>query len=218
MKTIDSRKIKAGICILMTALLVIGLSGCIELFDDTTDTSDTTTTSSCTFHITPAISASNGVLSADETEVNIPFIANTTSHTVDEGDNTTWVDPVITFTIKPKCPGSKTTNLANLNYEVTNPSQKVNADTGDHYLVTKSSNVWQVVWTGDGTEYVDGFTSMNPTENVTLTLTLDIDQTGLSYTQNTMDAQTVKVRLYNDNWSWGFEVNFVATLIGTAST
>lgn len=217
MKTIDSRKIKAGILILMTTLLVTGLSGCTEIFEDTTDTSDTTT-SSCTFSVTPAISSSNGVLSADETEVNIPFYANTTSHTVDEGDNTTWVNPVITFTIKPKCPGSTTLNLANLNYEVTNPSQKVNADTGDHYLITKTSNVWQCIWTGDGTEYVDGFTSMDPTENVTLTLTLDVDETGLSYTQNTMDPQTIKVRLYNDNWSWGFEVNFVCTLTGASTT
>jgi hypothetical protein len=206
-------KVSPGGGLIVGAVLIIaGIWGCGLSAYFVTDATEpgATVSGCCTFSVTPAVSASNGVLSADETTVQIPFRSNTTSHVVTEGDNTTWVDPVITFTIKPKCPADFTSlNLANLNYEVTNEGQTVNSDTGTYYMVTKTSNVWQAIWTGDGTEYVDGYTSMTPNENVTLTLTLDMDQTGLSYTQNTFDAQTLHIRLYNECWSYNFDAEFL---------
>jgi hypothetical protein len=199
----------AGVLLVLSILVigVLSMSGCIE-FGGTTSP-PTTTSDCCEFSISPAVSASNGVLSADKTKVTVPFRSNTTAHTVTEGDNSTWVDPILTFTIKPECPSSATkSTLANINYEVINEDGTVNSDTGTHYMITKTSNVWQCIWTGDGTQYVDGYSSMDPTENLTMTLTLDIDQTGLSYTQNTYDGQELNIRFYNDCWSESFTVEF----------
>jgi len=216
---------KAGVLpIVVVALIVIGvlaLSGCTE-FSKYFQTQETTPSGGIVlkcaeFSITPSVTASNGVLNTGKTEISIPFLANTSSHGVREGDNTTWVNPVLSFVISPTAyPGAKTSDLAILHYEVMNPSQTVDSSSGTYYILTKSSNEWQATWTGDGTHYVSGTTQMAFTANKTLTLTLTIDQTGLSYTQSTYNAQTLTIRFYNDcSWSQTVDVKFVCTHTGT---
>ena len=173
-----------------------------------------------TFSITPSVSASNGVLNNAKDLITIPFLANTTSHTIDEGDNTTWVNPVVTFVISPEAYlGADADDLAIIHYEVINPSQTVDSSSGTYYMLTKSSNQWQATWTGDGTHFVSGTSNMLYTANETLTLTLDIDETGMSYTQSTYSPQSLTVRFYNDcSWSQVVDIDFIATEIGALVT
>lgn len=224
---------KAGVLsIVVVALIVIGvlaLSGCTEISnylnpgtEETIPIIPTTSTvlQCAEFSITPSVTASNGVLNNAEDLVTIPFLANTTGHTVDEGDNTTWVNPVFSFVISPNAYiGAKASDLAILHYEVINPSQTVDSSSGTYYIVTKSSNEWQCTWTGDGTHYVAGTSNLLYTANKTLTLTIDVDETGLSYTQSTYNAQTLTIRFYNDcGWSQNIDVSFIATKVGAKVT
>lgn len=173
-----------------------------------------------TFAITPSVTASNGVLDTGKTTITIPFYANTTSHTIDEGDNTTWVEPILRFVISPVAfAGANLLDMGVCHYEVMNPSQTVDSASSTYYILTKSSNEWQATWTGDGTNYVSGTTQMAFTANKTLTLTFNVDDTGMSYTQSTYDPQTLIIRFYNDcGWSYTVDVDFICTKTGAKAT
>jgi len=222
-----SKKVLGKAGILVIALVVIStvsLSGCTE-FDKYFGTTETipsggTVIKCAEFSITPSVTASNGALNNAKDLITIPFLANTTGHTVDEGDNTTWVNPVISFVISPSAfAGAKASDLAILHYEVINPSQTVDSSSGTYYIVTKSSNEWQCTWAGDGTHYVSGTSNLLYTANKTLTLTIDVDETGLSYTQSTYNAQTLTIRFSNDcGWSQTIDVKFTATKVGSNVT
>jgi len=222
-----SKKIlgKAGILVIALAVIsTVSLSGCTELnkFFGKTETAPTggAIIECATFSVVPSVSASNGVLDAAKTTITIPFYANSTSHVIDEGDNTTWVEPIIRFVISPMAyPGATLDDMAICHYEVMNPSQTVGSSSGTYYILAKSSNQWQATWTGDGTNFVSGTTQMAFTGNKTLVLTLDIDNTGLSYTQSTYSAQTLTIRFYNDcGWSYIVDIDFIATKVGSNVT
>lgn len=223
----DVAKMNPAIKAILVVILVVAGGGLIGWWalPSLTPTAQVTptggTTIRCaTFGITPTVTASNGVLDNSKTTITIPFLANTTSHTVDEGDNTTWVNPVVTFLLSPEAyTGANADDLAVCHYEIMNPSQTVDSSSGTYYILTKSSNEWQGIWTGDGTHYVSGTTNMLFTTNKTLTLTLDIDETGLSYVQSTYDAQTLTIRFYNDcGWSYTVDIDLICTLSNTVAT
>ena len=171
-----------------------------------------------TFGITPTVTTGNGVLNTAKDLITSPFLANTSSHGIRLGSNATWVNPVITFLITPEAyAGATALDLAVLHYEVVNPSQTVSSASSTYYILTKSSDQWQAVWTGDGTKYVTGTVNMLFTTNQTLVLTLTIDTTGLSYTQSTYTPQTLTVRFYNDcGWSHIIDIDFICTHTGTS--
>lgn len=175
------------------------------------DTTPPATTTSCpTFDITPSVSEGNGNLNSDQDRVTVGFYANTTAHTIAENDNTTWVDTQVTFEIAPvPFAGATADDIATLYYEVTNPDATVDSDTSGKYLVTKSGGNWQEVWTGDGTNYVSGTTTLLMTGNETLYLTIDTAQADLSYVQNELDPQTLIVKFSNGcGWTEYFYVDF----------
>jgi len=214
---------KASILFVVTLTLVsvVALSGCTQLNNllgnSGTSGQVVTTTNSPTFTITPTVSAGNGVLSDDKSQITIPFYANTTSHTIKTGTNTTWVNPVISFVIKPVAfSGATTIDLGIIHYEIVNPNQMTD-DT--HYIITKTSGNRQAIWTGDGTQYVHGDSQISLTGNKTLVLTLTCDQTGLSYTPTVYSQQILTVRFYNDaTWSYPITISFYATKIGAKTT
>jgi hypothetical protein len=214
--------LKKAVFVLIIATMitgVTGLSGCTELnkyFQPTTSqvttpTTISTTTGCATFQITPSVTASEGKLSSDETTITVAAIANTTAHTITENDNTTWVNPVITFVIKPAVIGNTETNVAyTLNYEVVTPDITTTDGTDTYPLFTKTSGKRQCIWTGDGTQYVSGHTSLTITQNATLTLTLTCSQDSYSRIEKTYDPIRVPIRFWNDcGWSQTYYAEFM---------
>ena len=201
----------------LTLLCVTILSGCTQL---STPTPTPTTVNVPTFIITPSITAGDGVLSDDKTQVTIPFYANTTSHTIKTGTNSTWVNPVISFAVKPFGGlGSTTIDLGTLHYQIENPSQTVGSS-GNHYMLNKSGGNWRAIWTGDGApQYVSGDSQIPLSENRTIVLTLDIDKTGMSYVSSTFIPNILTVRFTNGNgWSFSMTISFYATKVGASTT
>lgn len=201
--------------------LVLGAAGYADfsgLIPETTETqiAQTVTPSGSTcaeFKITPSVSSSEAVLNSDETTFTVAARANTTAHTITESDNTTWVNPVLQFVLKPDAgsvPAADADKLATIYFEVTNPEIATDDGTDTYKLFTKSSGKRQVIWAGDSTEYVDGSSTMLLTENLTLTLTLTCSQDSYSRMENTYDPVRVYVRLYNDcGWSETYFVDFM---------
>jgi len=173
------------------------------------------------FQITPTASAGNGVINSAEDEINIPYLANTTGHTIDEGDNTTWVNSAVSFLISPTNleQGADNTATATVYYEVMNPGQTVDSSSGTYYMVTKTSGRWNNIFTGSGTEYNSGSHTMTITSNVTIVLTVTSDTTGMSYVSNTYQPQTLTVRFYNGcGWQETFDINYICTLSSANAT
>ena len=163
------------------------------------------------FDITPSVGAGNGQLNSAEDRITVGYYANTTAHTIAENDNTSWVDTSVTFEIRPEpFTGADADDLATLYYTVTNPDQTVStAESSDKYMVTKSSGYRQLVWTGDGTNYIEGSTTMLMTGNETLYLAIDTAQTDMSYIQNELDSEALIVVFSNGcGWSETFTVEF----------
>jgi len=212
----------AGIimAVILAGAALYGTSNIIGAFsgDETPPPGQTIDTSGCTeFTITPSVSAGLGTLNTDKDTVTIPFYVNQTAHGIYEGDNTTWVDTAVQFVIKPEAPDNFDADEGiTIQYEVTNPDQTVDSSSGTYYMVSKSGGYWQCIWTGDGTEYESGSSNMLYTENETITLTIDSDQTGMSYTQSEYDPQRLIVKFYNNcGYSETFYLEFLATNIWT---
>jgi hypothetical protein len=173
--------------------------------------SGTTSTGCATWDITPSVSSSEATLNGDETIFTVSARANTTAHTITESDNTTWVNPVLQFVCKPNpLMTANADSLGTLHYEVVNPEVTTSDGTDTYKLFTTSSGNRQLIWAGDGTEYVSGSSTMLMTENVTLTLTMTCSQDSYSRMENTYDSTSVYIRFYNDcGWSETFTVNFM---------
>lgn len=206
-------KMKPAATFLLVAVLIGALFQFGGYADFTTGwgtgTTPATTTGCATFDIEdPTITASAGAY--NDGSIIIPFQANSTAHGVREADNTTWVDPVIEFSMEPVVPtGATNDDLFTVYAEVTNPDQNVYS--GDHDLITYSASEWQAYFSEDGvgTYYVDTSESLTGTGNITFILTLDVDQTGLSYIGSSGDSVTIHVRFYNNcGWSETFDVEF----------
>ena len=173
------------------------------------------------FQITPTASTGNGVVNSAEDEINIPYLANTSAHSIDEGDNTTWVNSAVSFLISPTNieQGADNTATATVYYEVMNPGQTVDSSSGTYYMVTKTSGRWNNIFTGSGTEYNTGSHTMTITSNVTVVLTVTTDTTGMSYVSNTYSPQTLTVRFYNGcGWQETFDFNYICTLSSATAT
>jgi len=200
------------------ALILGGLYGTANLSDLWT-TDDTTTPVStivdtgdcCEFDITPSVSSSEATLNSDETKFTVSAYANTTAHTITENDNTTWVNPVLQFVIKPEISTSTDTTTAYpIYYEVTNPELTSSDGTDTYKMFTKSGGNRQLIWSGDGTSYVDGTSALVVTDNLTLTLTMTCSQDSFSRMENTYDPVTCYIRFYNTcGWSETYEVDFM---------
>jgi hypothetical protein len=200
-------------CILMSAG---GYADFSELWEGEGTTAQVTTPTGSTcaeFKLTPSVSSSEAVLNSDETTFTVASRANTTAHTITESDNTTWVNPVLQFVLKPDAgsvPEADADKLATIYYEVTNPDITTTDGTDTYPLFTKSSGKRQLIWAGDSTEYVDGSSTMLLTENLTLTLTMTCSQDSYSRMENTYDPVRVYVRFYNDcGWSETYFVDFM---------
>lgn len=194
-------------------LALVSLCGCTidyHLFESAPDA--TVTQQQCaTFSITPSVEAGNGQLNSDQDTVTVGFYANTTAHTIAENDNTTWVDTNVSFTIRP-LPFSGATNddIAVLYYTVTNPDQTVETANDTRYMVTKSGGNRQLVWTRAGTDYVSGNVVLGMTATETLYLTIDTAQTDMSYIENELDPQELRIEFSNGcGWTQPFSVKFV---------
>lgn len=173
---------------------------------------DTTDITDCaSFQITPSVSSSEATLNSDETQFTVGARANTTAHTITETDNTTWVNPVLQFVVKPQAyAGADADNLATIYYEVVNPEITTTDGTDTYKLFTKSSGKRQLIWTGDSTEYVSGSSTMLLTENLTLTLTMTCSQDSFSRIENTYDPVTISVRFYNNcGWTQTYQVDLM---------
>jgi|GEM_PF-7061537 len=190
-------------------LCAVAFSGCINPFEQEIQPSEETVCA--TFDITPTVSAGNGQLNTAEDTVTIGFYANTTAHTIAEDDNTTWVDTQITFEVRPlPFTGADNNDLAILYYEVVNPDETVDTASDTYYMVTKSGGYRQLVWTGDGTDYVSGVTTLTITGNETLYLTIDTAQTDMSYVEHEMDPQQLTIRFSNGcGWTENFQIKFI---------
>lgn len=168
-----------------------------------------------TFDITPDTSAV-AVLNSAKDGYTVPGRANTTAHTLIQEDNSTaWTAPVITFLIVPDpFPGADADDLAVVYYDVYDSEIAVDTSTDSYKLFTKSGGNRQLIWTGDGTKYVDGSSTMLMTGNVTLTLTMTVTQDSMSRIENTYDPVRVYVRFSNGyGWTETFTVDFL--LVGT---
>lgn len=163
-----------------------------------------------TFDITPSVSASGATLGSSETQFTVPAMANTTSHVVYETDNTTWVNPAFSFLVRPIVPAGMTADdLGTIYYEVTNPELTTDDGTDTYKLFTKSSGNRQLIWTGDGTQYVEGTSTMLMTENVTLLLTMTCSSDSFSRVENTFDPITAYIKFSNGcGWSQTYMVDF----------
>ena len=104
-------------------------------------------------------------------------------------------------------------DLATIYYEVTNPEVTTSDGTDTYKMFTKSSGNRQLIWTGDGTEYVDGSSTMLMTENVTLLLTLTYSQDSYSRIENTYDPVMTYIKFSNGcGWSQTYEVDSMLTV------
>jgi len=199
-------------------LILVGVFGTgfgaefMEWTDVGTGTGQFASDSVCaSFDLTPSVAASLATLNSDETKFTVAARGNQTAHTITESDNTTWVNPQLSFVVKPIVPaGSDADDLATIFYEVTNPEVTTTDGTDTYKLFTKSSGNRQLIWSGDTTEYVDGQSTMLMTENLTLTLTLTCSQDSYSRMENTYDPVTVYVKFSNGcGWSQTYQVDFM---------
>ena len=163
------------------------------------------------FDITPSVTTSEATLNSDLDTFVVAAYANTTAHTITESDNTTWVNPSFTFVCTPITPaGATADDLATIYYEVVNPEVTSTDGTDTYKLFTKSGGNRQLIWTGDGTHYVDHSSTMLMTENQSLVLTLTCSQDSFSRMENTYDPVTVTIRFSNGcGWSETYACEFM---------
>jgi len=165
-----------------------------------------------TFDITPSAGTVT-VLNSAKDGFTVPARANQTAHTLIQEDNSTaWANPTATFYIEPEAwLGADNDDLASIYYEVYDAEIAVDTSTDSYKLFTKTGGNRQVIWTGSGTEYVEGSCTLGMTSNVTLTLTFTVTQDSMSRIENTYDPVTVKVRFYNacGTWSEIYDVDFL---------
>jgi hypothetical protein len=165
----------------------------------------------CTFDITPT-GGTTAILNSAKDGFTVPCSANTSAHTIRQQDNSTaWTAPVMTFVVRPDCPiGATADDLAKLYYEVYDSEVAVDTSTDSYKLFTKSGGNRQLVWTGDGTHYVEGVTTLAPTGNVTLTLTITVTQDSFSRIEDTYDPVSVVIKFSNGcGWTETFDVDFM---------
>lgn len=176
----------------------------------------TITTIECpTFDVTPS-AGTIALLNSAKDGFTIPARANTTAYTLIQEDNATaWANPTCTFDIVPEpYLGADNDDLATIYYEVYDAEIAVDTSTDSYKLFTKTGGNRQVIWTGDGTKYVDGSSTMQMTGNVTLTLTFTVTQDSMSRIENTYDPVSVYVKFSNKcGWSETYKVDFI--LVGT---
>jgi len=106
----------------------------------TTNTQGTTSYQYATFSVTPAVGPATGlntstfVLSADKLTFTYPIIAWTTTHTIKNSYNNTFVQPSMKFTLNPQAwPGASTTDLAVVYFEFTPLDQTIYPTAGGMY-------------------------------------------------------------------------------------
>jgi hypothetical protein len=164
-----------------------------------------------TFDITPA-SGTISILNSAKDAFSVPAYANTTGHTLIQTDNSTsWANPTCSFYVQPDpFLGADNTDLGTIYYEVYDEEISVDTSTDSYKLFTKTGGNRQVIWTGSGTEYVEGSHTMTMTENVTLTLTFTVTQDSMSRIEDTYDPLTVYVKFSNGcgDWSEIYAVDF----------
>ena len=210
-KKLGGIQIPKGIAVIgCVALLAVGFYGYenIDISGTPAAVTDIDPNACVEFEITPSVAASEAVLSSDETTFTVAAYANTTAHTITESDNTTWVNPQLQFVCSPIITSSAATDIAYpLFYEVINPEVTTDDGTDTYKLFTKSDGNRQLIWTGDGTKYVDSSVALTVTQNVTLTLTMTCSQDSYSRMENTYDPVKVMIRFYNVcGWSETYTV------------
>jgi hypothetical protein len=209
-------KIKSKAVALVGGFIVIGLGFYgIQNLEDLVDFEEEVPAGQviecATFEITPTATTNINLNSAKDT-FTVTACANTTAHTLKQGDNSTaWASPVATFRVEPDAyVGADADDLAKVKYEVFDSEIAVDTTTATYKLFTKSGGHRQVIWGGSGTEYVDGSHTMLMTSSVNLTLTLTVNQDSMSRMENVLDTQTVYVRFYTDcGWTETFAVDFM---------
>jgi len=144
----------------------------------------------------------------------VPYGCNTTSDLLFEADDNSSYsdDPRLSFTIKTDLPAdADDTDLAIIYFEVTNPTLYTESD-ADNFVLTKTDDIHQATWTDqDGaTNNISGWTSGGIEETLTLTLDLNLYETGLAQADE-YDANVLNIKFHNkaNTWSETFTVVFM---------
>jgi hypothetical protein len=213
-KTKRIPSINPWVAIILASLLAFGGAISIGWIENPFAEVETPTASviECpTFDITPS-AGTISVLNSAKDGYTIPARANQTGHTLIQEDNSTaWANPTCTFQISPDpFLGADNDDLGTVYYEVYDAEIAVDTSTDSYKLFSKSGGNRQVVWTGSGTEYVEGSHTMGMTSTVNLTLTLTVIQDSMSRIENTFDPVSVYVKFYNGcGWSEQYKLDFV---------
>lgn len=207
--------------------------------DITVIVDDTGTVQYPTFEITPAYSnettaGSKGPakLNIDEDTFTLPFVANTTQHDIYQGNGsatsgagTSWWDPKVQFDVSPvPFAGANADDLATIFFEILEPELEVDAaSSGPYYTFVKTGGKRQIEWTTAGSsstiDYTSGSRTMLMTGNVSLQLTLELDEASLSRMQTTYDTMTFHAKFSNGGgWSETFTFTLIPLSISTTST
>ncbi len=209
MKTKTTMKARTYLaCAVVGIILLTGLSGCIEQQITKEEKQY------ATFDITPT-GSTTCLLNSAKNGFKVPAYANKTAHTLIQTDNTTaWTNPVATFEIEPVMfEGATNEDLAFLEYSVYDPDIAIDTATDSYKLFTKSGGNRQILWNDSGdVDYVSGSKNLGMTDNVTLVLTLTVNQDSMSRIEDTYDAVTVRVTFSNgQGWSKTYDVDFMLT-------
>lgn len=144
----------------------------------------------------------------------VPYGCNTTSDLLFEaGDNSSYSDdPRLNFSIKADFPDDADDNdLAIIYFEVVNPTLYTESD-ADNYVLVKTDDEHQAIWTDqDGaTSTITGWTSGGIEETLTLSLDLELYETGLAQADE-YDPNVLNIKFHNkaNTWSETFTVVFL---------
>ena len=146
----------------------------------------------------------------------VPYGANTSSNALyEDGDNSSYSDdPVLQFVCEPDAPeGSLTTEMFTIYFEIINPDLYCGSD-ADNRVITETSDIVQATWTDDdgNTDMVSGWVKTTANDPVTINLTLNLYEAGLSEA-TLFEPNTLQFRIYNaaGTWSESFTVSFMMT-------
>jgi len=179
------------------------------------------------FTITPTAQGNSGfTIDSAKTIFSCPAIANTTAHTLDEADNTTWVDPDMKFVVVPIAyAGADALDLATCFFEFNDPDALVNTATSNYYVFTKSGGYRQIEWNvmpaaTYGHQYVSGSQSTLLTTPFTVFCNMSINQDSVSRIENVYDPVTMSLTFHNaaNTWSKTYTMSLFLILSNAQAT
>lgn len=164
------------------------------------------------FTITGSASTPAGIdVDDDDGVITIPFTIYPDG-TAKEADNTTWVQPAITFSINPIAPaGATADDLATIYFKFNNVDLSFYTD-DTYYVFTKTGTRRNVIWQEGGqTMYGEGSATMLLTATATVYLNCTVGATSLGEWETSYQGPTTSITFSNTDGTWSktYAVQFV---------